>query len=92
MSKKITIAPKPTSTQQKTNAADDWVSRRHDTATEMHSASTQEKVPVKRLTIDISADLHRHIKASCAMRGTRIADEIRQLLIKHFDYDPSASS
>jgi hypothetical protein len=39
---------------------------------------------VKRLSIDIPADLHRRIKVSCAGRGTKIADEIRALLEQNF--------
>ena len=37
---------------------------------------------MKRLTIDIPERLHRAVKAQCAMRGTKIADEIRELLLQ----------
>lgn len=40
--------------------------------------------PNKRLTIDIPAGLHAHIKAACAMRGTKMVDEIRKLLEEKF--------
>ena len=35
---------------------------------------------MKRLTIDISESMHRRIKSQCAMNGTKIADEVRELL------------
>lgn len=40
---------------------------------------------MKRLTIDIPESLHRTIKSQCAMRGTTIVDEIRQLLIQKYN-------
>jgi plasmid stability protein len=40
---------------------------------------------MKRLTIDIPEGLHRAIKSQCAMRGTKIADEVRDLLIQKYD-------
>jgi ParG len=43
-----------------------------------------EKEKLKRLTIDISESLHREIKSQCAMRGTQIADEVRELLAQKY--------
>lgn len=67
--KKISFGTKPTNKQPPV-AADDWVGNR---AVEAES--------MKRLTIDISESLHRRIKAQCAMNGTKIADEVRELLM-----------
>jgi hypothetical protein len=39
---------------------------------------------MKRLTIDISASLHAALKSSCALRGTKIADEVRELLYEKY--------
>ena len=39
---------------------------------------------MKRLTIDVPDSLHRAIKAQCAMRGTKIADEVRELLLQKY--------
>jgi hypothetical protein len=39
---------------------------------------------MKRLTIDVPESLHRTIKAKCAMRGAKIADEVRELLLKKY--------
>jgi hypothetical protein len=35
-------------------------------------------------TFDISTDLHTRIKVQCAMKGVKVADELRQLLEEHF--------
>ena len=39
----------------------------------------------KRLTIDIPSYLHRSIKSQCALRGTKIADELRELLSEKYE-------
>ena len=39
---------------------------------------------MKRLTVDVPADLHSRIKVACARRGVKMADEIRELLETHF--------
>lgn len=39
----------------------------------------------KRLTIDIPSYLHRSIKSQCALRGTKIADELRALLAEKYE-------
>lgn len=70
--KKITIGTKPTS--KPAVDADAWVERR----------SSDEPEKMKRLTIDVSESLHREIKAQCARRGTKIADEVRELLIQKY--------
>ena len=72
MTKKISIGTKPTNKQAHL-AADVWVDSR-----------AVEVEPMKRLTIDISESLHRKIKAQCAMNGTKIADEVRELLMNKY--------
>ena len=74
MNKKVSIGTKPTSRGEPV-AVDSWVeSRGTDNASES----------MKRLTIDISESLHRAIKSQCAMRGTKIADEVRELLFQKY--------
>ena len=74
MSKKVTIGAKPTNKSAQ-SSADEWVENRS-------SGSAPE--PMKRLTIDVPASLHRAIKTQCAARGTKIADEVRELLMKKY--------
>lgn len=76
MNKKITIGTKPTNRQA---SADEWVANR---AAEPEPAPSPIKM--KRLTIDVSEELHRRIKTTCAQRGSKMADEVRELLEKHF--------
>ena len=72
--KKVAIGAKPAA---KAPSADAWV---NDRAT----GAAGEADPMKRLTIDIPESLHRKIKAQCAMRGTKIADEVRELLLNKY--------
>lgn len=71
--KKVTIGGKPTGSGT-APAADDWVENRN----------AGQSDPMKRLTIDIPESLHRNIKSQCAMRGTKIADEVRELLLQKY--------
>ena len=71
MSKKISFSVKPGAARVDDAAkADDWVNNRMETT--------------KRLTIDVPASLHARIKSQCAIRGVKMADEVRELLEKHF--------
>ncbi|KFD17749.1 hypothetical protein GSMA_00009 [Serratia marcescens subsp. marcescens ATCC 13880] len=46
----------------------------------VEEAPLQPVEKMKRLTIDIPESLHKAIKSACALRGTKIADEVRELL------------
>lgn len=70
--KKVAIGVKPTTRQQPANP-DAWVDARQP-----------ETVSIKRLTLDVPASLHATIKASCAMRGTKMVDEITAILQEKF--------
>lgn len=39
---------------------------------------------MKRLTIDVPAELHANVKAGCARRGVKMSDAIRDLLERNF--------
>ena len=76
MTKKVSFAPKPTKT------ADGWVQ-----GNDAFPVTKVENMPaetMKRLTIDVPANLHARIKVACAQRGTKMADEIRALLEQNF--------
>jgi hypothetical protein len=76
MSKKVSISPKP-SNRPFSADADKWVEHR-----ETPTATAAE--PMKRLTIDVPESLHRIIKTTCATRGSKMVDEIRDILEKHY--------
>ncbi len=46
----------------------------------------------KRLTLDVSEDLHRRIKMSCVGQGELMADVLRDILETAFPDKPSAKS
>lgn len=72
MTKKVSISSKPSNKAIPENV-DVWVESR-----------TDKSEPMKRLTIDIPTSLHKTIKVQCAMRGTKIADEVRELLSQKY--------
>ncbi|CCF70666.1 hypothetical protein CAI18_23330 (plasmid) [Xanthomonas citri pv. punicae] len=72
--KKVQIGTKPTNKPAPV-AADAWVESR---------SSSDEPEQMKRLTIDVPESLHRQIKTACAQRGTKIADEVRELLLQKY--------
>lgn len=75
-SKKVSIGGKPSAKKATDETAvDAWVGSRHQ---------DPPKEPMKRLTIDIPAELHAKLKADCAMRGRKMADEIRELLVEKY--------
>ena len=76
--KKVPFAAKP---QQAT--ADDWVNSRLTLSAPQPEEPSRAET-MKRLTIDVSASLHRRIKIHCAQREIKIADEVRRLLEQHF--------
>lgn len=78
--KKVTFSSRRPSEVASTSAIDNWVQHR-DTAP---PEPTEPQEPMKRLTIDVPLSLHTRIKATCARRGPHMADEIRDLLEKHF--------
>jgi hypothetical protein len=71
MSKKVSFGVKPSAARADTSKADEWVNNRNTET-------------MKRLTIDVPASLHARIKSQCAIRGVKMADEVRELLEKHF--------
>jgi predicted DNA binding CopG/RHH family protein len=74
--KKVSLAAKPRPTAATAATADDWVQSRRVEAGNGEA--------MKRLTVDVPSSLHTRIKSQCALRGVKMADEIRELLEKHF--------
>lgn len=66
--KRVAIGLKPSAQKR----ADEWV-------TESTKPSVEEGAPValKRLTIDVPADLHRRLKVKAAAEGVKMADLVR---------------
>ena len=68
--------------------ADDWVQNARpndrEVKTEIASTPPTASEEMKRFTIDVPVELHRRIKTQCAMRGSKMADVIRELLEREF--------
>jgi predicted DNA binding CopG/RHH family protein len=78
MSKKINIAmPK-----ENIEKIEKWIKDGNDE--EKIVKNQNISIKMKRLTIDISENLHSQIKVYCAKKGINMADEIRRLLEKNF--------
>jgi hypothetical protein len=60
---------------------DDWV--QGDAAAPEHPPAIPVQL-MKRLTIDVTLDLHTRIKIECTRRGLKIADVVRDLLDREF--------
>ncbi len=73
-----------------TDPAENWVANRDGAGkTEIPETAIVTELPravepMKRFTIDVSEELHKRIKAQCAMRGVKMADVIRDLLEREF--------
>ena len=55
-----------------------------DSTIREHSGNSSLAPKMKRLTIDVSAELHSAIKVDCARKGIKMADAIRDLLASEF--------
>jgi hypothetical protein len=64
--------------------ADEWVAGAGAETASALSSPPGPAEPMKRLTIDIPRSLHTRIKAACALRGSKMADEIRALLDREY--------
>ena len=78
MTKKVSFA------RMASKAADDWVAGAGTETASTLSPPPEPTEPMKRLTIDIPRSLHTRIKAACALRGSKMADEIRTLLDREY--------
>jgi hypothetical protein len=82
--KSITFNPNPRNKPQpNTNALDAFVSG--DTEHQpIGKEQLIEKKPLKRLTFDIDADLHKRIRMTCLGRDKDMAEELRRILAENF--------
>jgi hypothetical protein len=77
--KKAAFAAKPSANPTTTANPDAWVEYRQ--MVEEHAPSVDS---MKRLTIDIPVCMHQRLKSDCALRGVKMADEIREMLEKRY--------
>jgi hypothetical protein len=53
-------------------------------ATQAATAPSEDEEPLQRLTLDIPLSLHIAIKTGCAMRRTKMREEVLALLEAHY--------
>jgi hypothetical protein len=83
MAKSVTFNPNP---RKKPDAADldAFVQGRGGEGPRAEPEPPAPKMPMKRLTFDIAADLHRRIRISCVERGIDMAEDLRRILADHY--------
>jgi hypothetical protein len=59
---------------------DQWVSGREEEGEAAAASLPPERPRLARLTIDLPAELHAKFKATCALKSTRMIDEVRRLI------------
>jgi predicted HicB family RNase H-like nuclease len=72
--KKVNIGLKP-GVQKR---AEEWVGESSKEVVEKAAPAPAPSAVVKRLTIDVSEDLHRQLKIKAASEGVRMADLVRE--------------
>jgi hypothetical protein len=76
MTKKVTISAKPTQ-EKSAPSAEQWVQSRNVQGT-------------KRVTVDIPKSLHTRIRIDCLTRGVNMTDELRTILVEHYEQAQSS--
>jgi hypothetical protein len=86
MSKSVSINPNPRNKPQSDASALDAFVQGSDvqSSSQTPKATPAGKVPMKRLTFDIAADLHKRIRMTCLERGKDMAEELRRILNENF--------
>ncbi|MFA9202623.1 MAG: hypothetical protein ACEQSD_01320 [Flavobacteriales bacterium] len=77
--KKVAFTAKPSANPATTANPDTWVEHR-----QLVEAPAPSIDNMKRLTIDIPVWMHQRLKSDCALRGVKMADEIRDILEKRY--------
>lgn len=55
-----------------------------DDARRTHASVAPKSDKIKRLTLDLSEELHRAIKKNAAEEGVTMAEKLRMLLMEHY--------
>lgn len=80
MSRK-TVLIKPQARKAQTDAMNIWVAQGAENAARQHQVAPAEKEPMKRLSIDLPASLHKELMMYCAANGTKAASLVREALL-----------
>lgn len=78
MTKKVVISKKPS----KTEAADNFVSGKDAPIKDKEKPTVD--ILTKRITVEVSDNMHRMIKSKCASMGVKMGAKVKSLLVKEF--------
>ncbi len=82
--KSITFNPNPRNKPQPSKSALDAFVKGEADQQSTEKGPHIEKKPLKRLTFDIAADLHKRIRMTCLGRDKDMAEELRRILEENF--------
>jgi hypothetical protein len=84
MSKSVAINPNPRNKPKPDTDALDAFVQGKEAPKAVTASPPASKQPMKRLTFDIAADLHKRIRMTCLDRGKDMAEELRRILNENF--------
>jgi hypothetical protein len=70
----------PPRTEPAAAKLDQWVAGEEGTAAAAPPKAAKPTGKLARLTIDLPPELHAKFKSTCALRGTRMIDEVRRFI------------
>ncbi|MES1026615.1 hypothetical protein ABN584_27355 [Gloeocapsa sp. BRSZ] len=82
--KKVSFGKKPGTPEPQDERLNDWVAHRERPEAAQQQPQLDQPEKMKRLTLDISEELHRAIKRKAVEEGVTMADLLRALLEEHF--------
>lgn len=80
MSRK-TVSIKPQARKAQIDAMNVWVAQGAEVAVPQPRIAPTDKEPMKRLSIDLPASLHKELMMYCAAKGTKAASLVREALL-----------
>ena len=88
MSKSVSINPNPRNKPEPDARALDAFVQGREARFAPIAPATSGKPPMKRLTFDIAAELHKRVRMTCLDRGKDMAEELRRILEENFPEKP----
>lgn len=76
-----TVSIKPQTRKAQTDVMNAWVAQGAEVAVPQPQIAPADKEPMKRLSIDLPASLHKELMMYCAANGTKAATIVREALL-----------
>lgn len=78
--KTVSFKPQARKPAASTDAMNAWVEQGAESSATPVAVPVEPKEPIKRLSIDLPASVHRDLMMYCASNGTKAAQVVRSLL------------